>query len=224
MLRAYPGGGAPGYGTGPLGACSRNGTQKEPVRHPLGADPDGLAAADQRHRLSWWAARGLLPQGLQPGTIAAAYTRATGRPPARDAQKKQSCAYSAWELLQALAQLSPPLQPLGAAAARPAPAAAPPPPPPAPPPPRPVDPLAEPLGAIWGRTLQALELPSTRMLLSQQARLEALRPNRWGELVAVVAVAPDWLPMVQTRQALLSDALGRALDARPVWLVLEAGQ
>jgi hypothetical protein len=30
--------------------------------------------------------------------------------------------------------------------------------------------------------------------------------------------------MVQTRQALLSDALGRALDARPVWLVLEAGQ
>ena len=77
---------------------------------------------------------------------------------------------------------------------------------------------------IWGRTLQALELPSTRMLLSQQARLEALRPNRWGGLVAVVAVAPDWLPMVRTRQALLSDALGRALDARPVWLVLEAGQ
>lgn len=224
MLRTYPGVVAPGYGTGPLGACSRNGTQKEPVRYPLGADPDGLAAADQRHRLSWWAARGLLPQGLQPGTIAAAYTRATGRPPARDAQKKQSCAYSAWELLQALAQLSPPLQPLGAAAARPASAAAPPPPPPAPPPPRPVDPLAEPLGVIWGRTLQALELPSTRMLLSQQARLEALRPTGWGELVAVVAVAPDWLPMVQTRQALLSDALGRALNARPVWLVLEAGQ
>jgi hypothetical protein len=218
MLRAYPGGGAPGYGTGPLGACSRNGTQKASVRHPLGADPDGLAAADQRHRLSWWAARGLLPQGLEPSTIAAAYVRATGRQPARDPDRKQSRAYSAWELLQALAQLGPALRPLGAAAARPAPAAA-------PPPPRPVDPLAEPLGAIWGRTLQALELPSTRMLLSQQARLEALRPNRWGELVAVVAVAPDWLPMVQTRAVLLSDALGRALDARPVWLVLvEAGQ
>jgi len=219
MLRTYPGVVAPGYGTGPQGACSRNGTQKEPVRYPLGADPDGLAAADQRHRLSWWAARGLLPQGLQPGTIAAAYTRATGRPPARDAQKKQFCAYSAWELLQALAQLSPPLQPLGAAAARPAPAAAPPPPPP----PRPVDPLAEPLGAIWGRTLQALELPSTRMLLSQQARLEALRPNCWGDLVAVVAVAPDWLPMVQTREALLSAALVAAVG-RPVRLVLEAGR
>lgn len=224
MLRAYPGVVAPGYGTGLQEACAPKVTEKAPVRHPLGVNPDGMAAADQRHRLSWWAARGLLPQGLQPSTIAAAYVRATGRPPARDAQKKQSCAYSAWELLQALAQLSPPLQPLGAAAARPAPAAAPPPPPPAPPPPRPVDPLAEPLGAIWGRTLQALELPSTRMLLSQQARLEALRPTGWGELVAVVAVAPDWLPMVQTRAALLSDALGRALNARPVWLVLEAGQ
>jgi len=219
MLCTYPGGGAPGYGTGPQGACCWNATGAVGIRHPLGVDPDGLAAADQRHRLSWWAARGLLPQGLQPSTIAAAYTRATGRPPAQDAERKQFRAYSAVELLQALAQLSA----LGAAAARPAPAAAPPPPPPAPPP-WPVDPLADPLEAIWRRTLQALELPSTRMLLCQQARLEAFRPNRWGDLVAVVMVAPDWLPMVQSRAVLLSDALGRALDGRPVWLVLEAGQ
>jgi hypothetical protein len=218
MLRAYPGGGAPGYGTGLQEACCWNATGAVGIRHPLGVDPDGLAAADQRHRLSWWAARGLLPQGLQPSTIAAAYTRATGRPPARDAQKKQSRAYSAWELLQALALLSPPLQPLGAAAARPAPTAAPPPPPPAPPP-RPVDPLA----VIWARALQALQLPSTRMLLTQQARLEALRPNCWGDLVAVVAVAPDWLAMVRTREALLSAALVAAVG-RPVRLVLEAGR
>ena len=222
MLCTYPGGRAPGYGTGPLGACSSNGTQKEPVLHPLGADHDGLAAADQRHRLSWWAARGLLPQGLAPSTVAAAYTRATGRPPARDLEKRATRTYSAWELLQALAQLSPPLQPLGAAAARPAPAAAPPPPPPAPPP-RPVDPLADPLAVIWGRTLQALQLPSTRMLLSQQARLEAFRPNHWGELVAVVVVRPDWLAMVRSREALLSAALVAAVG-RPVWLVLEAGR
>lgn len=72
-----------------------------------------------------------MPQGVAASSIAAAYARATGRPPARDAERKQFRAYSAWEVLQALAQLSPPLQPLGAAAARPAPAAAPPPPPPA---------------------------------------------------------------------------------------------
>ena len=153
-----------------------------------------------------------MPQGVAASSIAAAYTRATGRPPARDAERKQFRAYSARELLQALAQLSPPLQPLGAAAARPAPAAAPPPPPPALPP-RPVDPLADPLEAIWRRTLQALQLPSTRMLLSQQARLEAFR------LVAVVGVAPGWLPMVRSREPLLSAALAAALG-RPVWLVL----
>ena len=106
-------------------------SQRPQCAEAPGGDPEGLAAADQRHRLSWWAARGLLPQGVAASSIAAAYARATGRPPARDAERKQFRAYSAWELLQALAQLSPPLQPLGAAAARPAPAAAPPPPPPA---------------------------------------------------------------------------------------------
>ena len=221
MIIAKSGGRTPGL-TDPLGVCSSNGTQKEPLRHPFRGDSCRPAAADQRHRLSWWAARGLLPQGLEPGTIAAAYTRATGRPPARDLEKRATRTYSAWELLQALAQLSPPLQPLGAAAALPAPAAAPPPPPPAPPP-RPVDPLADPLAVIWGRTLQALQLPSTRMLLSQQARLEAFRPNHWGELVAVVVVAPDWLAMVLSREALLSAALV-AVVGRPVWLVLEVGR
>ena len=111
MIIAVSGGRTPDA-TGPVGACSCNGTQNHPLLHPLGGDPEGLAAADQRHRLSWWAARGLLPQGVAASSIAAAYTRATGRPPARDAERKQFRAYSAWEVLQALAQLSPPLQPL----------------------------------------------------------------------------------------------------------------
>jgi len=216
MIIAKSGGETPGL-TDPLRVCSCNPTENPPHLHPEGLQFDGTGTADQRHRLSWWAARGLLPQGLQPSTIAAAYTRATGRPPAQDPERRQYKAYSAWELLQALAQLSA----LGAAA-RPAPAAAPPPPRPAPQP-WPVDPLADPLEAIWRRTLQALELPSTRMLLSQQARLEAFRPNRWGDLVAVVMVAPDWLPMVRSREALVISALVAAVG-RPVWLVLEAGQ
>ena len=84
-------------------------------------------------------------------------------------------------------------------------------------------PPPDPLAAIWQRTLKALALPSTRMLLSQQARLEALRPNRLGDLVAVVMVAPDWLPMVQSREALVISALVAAVG-RPVCLVLEAGR
>ena len=221
IIAQQPGDGAPGHGTGPRGACSCHVTGTVPVLHPLRVNPEALAAADQRHRLIWWVERGLLPRGLQPATIAAAYTRATGRPPARDPERKASRAYSAVELLQALAQLKPPLQPLSAAGPQPAPttAAAPPPPPPPPL----VDPLADPLEVIWRRTLQALELPSTRMLLSQQAQLLALRPNQWGDLAAVVAVAPDWLAMVRTREALLGAALVAAVG-RPVWLVLEAGR
>lgn len=60
-----------------------------------------------RCRLSVWAERGLLPQGVTPCTIAAAYVRATGQQPARDPERRATRIYSALELLQALAQLGP---------------------------------------------------------------------------------------------------------------------
>jgi hypothetical protein len=67
--------------------------------------PPGTAAPGERHRLGWWEVRGLLPPGLAPCAISAAYTRATGRPPARDPERRVSRAYSAVELLAALAEL-----------------------------------------------------------------------------------------------------------------------
>jgi DNA polymerase-3 subunit gamma/tau len=69
---------------------------------------------------------------------------------------------------------------------------------------------------LWQQILASLELPSTRMLLSQQARLVRLEPQR-----AVVEVAANWMPMVQTRQALVEQAIVRALG-QPRQLVLEA--
>jgi DNA polymerase-3 subunit gamma/tau len=66
--------------------------------------------------------------------------------------------------------------------------------------------------------LANLELPSTRMLLSQQAELVRLDAQR-----AVVRVAPNWLSMVQTRLPLLKQAAERTLgSARQV--LLESGQ
>ena len=62
------------------------------------------------------------------------------------------------------------------------------------------------LAELWTRILASLELPSTRMLLSQQARLIRLDEQR-----AVVQVAGTWMAMVQTRQALLEQAISRAL-------------
>jgi DNA polymerase-3 subunit gamma/tau len=73
------------------------------------------------------------------------------------------------------------------------------------------------LAELWQQILGGLELPSTRMLLSQQAVLARLDGQR-----AVVQVAGNWMAMVQSRLPLLEKAVAAALGgARQV--VLEAG-
>jgi DNA polymerase-3 subunit gamma/tau len=73
------------------------------------------------------------------------------------------------------------------------------------------------LAEIWQQILAGLELPSTRMLLSQQASLHRLDERR-----AVVRVAANWLTMVQSRQSLLEKAMLLALGS-PRQVKLEAG-
>jgi DNA polymerase-3 subunit gamma/tau len=72
------------------------------------------------------------------------------------------------------------------------------------------------LPELWQQILGSLELPSTRMLLSQQAQLVRLDANR-----AVVQVAGNWMGMVQTRSNLLEQAVAKALGGNRQ-LVLEA--
>ncbi|MED5320075.1 MAG: DNA polymerase III subunit gamma/tau, partial [Cyanobacteriota bacterium] len=62
------------------------------------------------------------------------------------------------------------------------------------------------LPELWQQILGSLELPSTRMLLSQQAQLVLLDANR-----AVVQVADNWMGMVQSRASLLEQAVAKAL-------------
>jgi hypothetical protein len=226
MLPTQPGGGAPGSAAGPQGACCRNGTKPDGFLHPPGTN--------SRHRLSWYTARGLLPQGVAPCSIAAAHVRLTGRQPAQDPERGQYKAYSPLELLAALAELS---------------RTAPPPAPPAPPPPRALRalpspprapqpapyrcppaprPQSDPMADIWARGLQALQLPSTRMLLIHQARLLELRQSRYpqapGEVLALVAVASHWLPMVATRRHLIADALAEVLGVPVCVALIAAGE
>ena len=73
------------------------------------------------------------------------------------------------------------------------------------------------LAELWHQILSGLELPSTRMLLSQQAVLVRLDGQR-----AVVRVSSNWMPMVQSRLPLLEAAVGKALGS-PRQLVLEGG-
>ncbi|WP_250398925.1 DNA polymerase III subunit gamma/tau [Synechococcus sp. MU1648] len=72
------------------------------------------------------------------------------------------------------------------------------------------------LPELWQQILGSLELPSTRMLLSQQAQLVRLDPNR-----AVVQVAGNWMGMVQSRASLLEQAVATALGGSRQ-LILEA--
>ena len=73
------------------------------------------------------------------------------------------------------------------------------------------------LAELWQQILAGLELPSTRMLLSQQARLARLDGQR-----AVVQVAGNWMAMVQSRLPLLEKAVTATLGS-PRQVVLEAG-
>jgi DNA polymerase III subunit gamma/tau len=75
------------------------------------------------------------------------------------------------------------------------------------------------LPELWARILASLELPSTRMLLSQQARLVRLDDHR-----AVVQVASTWMAMVQTRQALVEQAISRALGGSRQLTLEAAGE
>ncbi|MFM1798426.1 MAG: hypothetical protein RLZZ117_704 [Cyanobacteriota bacterium] len=66
----------------------------------------------------------------------------------------------------------------------------------------------EALDQLWQRILAGLQLPSTRMLLTQQARLKRLDERR-----AVVGVTANWIGMVQSRKALLEKAMEAALGS-----------
>ncbi|MCP9781162.1 MULTISPECIES: DNA polymerase III subunit gamma/tau [Cyanobium] len=81
-----------------------------------------------------------------------------------------------------------------------------------------VEPNSSPnLPELWQQILAGLELPSTRMLLSQQARLVRLDERR-----AVVQVAGNWMAMVQSRLPLLEAAVAKALGSTRQ-LTLEGG-
>mgnify|MGYP006285855079 FL=1 len=168
----------------------------EPNRNRQSVQTEGERLQPLRRRLAAWVAAGVAPPGLAPAAVAAAHLRVSGRPAARDPQCRGYRVYSADELRAALIELA------GRS------------PRPAPPPPPPLDPLP----LLWQAATQRLALPSSRMLLLQQARLIALR-ERGRLVVAVVGVVPHWRPMIETRRGLIAQALADTL-ARPVALEL----
>ena len=61
------------------------------------------------------------------------------------------------------------------------------------------------LDDIWKKVIAMLELPSTKMLLSQQAKLINLNSDS-----AEIAISEKWINMIQSRKNLIEDAFYKA--------------
>jgi len=70
------------------------------------------------------------------------------------------------------------------------------------------------LDYLWELIIGKIELPSTRMLFIQQAKLLQLDTDR-----ALVGVNEQWLTMVQSRLPLLEKAIAITLGSRRVSLI-----
>ncbi len=60
----------------------------------------------------------------------------------------------------------------------------------------------EDLNEIWNRTIAQIELPSTRMLLSQQSQLIRITNNQ-----VEITVSANWLSMIQSRKNIIEQAI-----------------
>ena len=67
---------------------------------------------------------------------------------------------------------------------------------------------------LWYQILSELELPSTRMLLSQQARLVRADKER-----VVIAAKENWIGMLLSRQPLLQQSVDQVLPGRTVVVI-----
>ena len=70
------------------------------------------------------------------------------------------------------------------------------------------------LSEIWQQILASLELPSTRMLLSQQAKLVRLSNTQ-----AEVHVASNWTSMIQSRSQIIEQAITKSLGSSRVLII-----
>ena len=64
---------------------------------------------------------------------------------------------------------------------------------------------------VWQEILKHLEIPSSRMLLSQQAKLVIV-----DEKELVLLVAKEWLGMIQGNAELLQQSVDRVLPGKTV--------
>ena len=68
---------------------------------------------------------------------------------------------------------------------------------------------------IWHQVIGAMEMPSTKMLLSQQGKLKSLYSRGfffWKTYQAEIEISGKWGNMIQSRKDLLEDAFYKVLN------------
>ena len=68
---------------------------------------------------------------------------------------------------------------------------------------------------IWRQVIGAMEMPSTKMLLSQQGKLKSLYSRGfffWKTYQAEIEISEKWTKMIQSRKELLEDAFYKVLN------------
>jgi DNA polymerase-3 subunit gamma/tau len=75
------------------------------------------------------------------------------------------------------------------------------------------------LDESWSKIIAMLELPSTKMLLSEQGKLLSIEKEGilfWKKCTIEVAISSKWINMIQSRKCLIEEACRRAIGIRRV--------
>ena len=67
---------------------------------------------------------------------------------------------------------------------------------------------------LWDQILSSLQLPSTRMLLSQQAKLVRITKDK-----AVISVSSNWISMIESRQSLIEESIEKTLGSQKTLII-----
>jgi len=75
------------------------------------------------------------------------------------------------------------------------------------------------LDETWSKIIAMLEIPSTKMLLSQQGKLITIEKEGilfWKKCTVEIAISTKWIQMIESRKEMIEEACRRVLGIRRV--------
>ncbi len=75
------------------------------------------------------------------------------------------------------------------------------------------------LDETWSKIIAMLEIPSTKMLLSQQGKLITIEKEGilfWKKCTVEIAISTKWIKMIESRKEMIEEACRRVFGIRRV--------